>query len=195
MSDVQVGITPLADAGRDAIHIAIIPVTAAETLKPGQVVTISMDDGPWAYGALSRRPEANPIGVIDPFLDKPVKAGERCWLFLNPRTITSLRHVWSHPDFPEEEMKSPVSLADAKERIREVCTNAGVDDTLFLRAAMSQDLQTGDYDDDGIRINSDYVLSLGRDANGDIPNSFWDDVEAVTGKKFRHRPSYFACSC
>jgi hypothetical protein len=194
MSDVEVGITPLADAGRDAIHIAIIPVTAADTLKPGQAVTVSMDGGPWAFGILSR--EAwNPVGVIDPFLTKSVKAGERCWLFLNPRSITSLRHVWSHPKFPEEETKSPVSLSAAKERIREVCTSAGIDDTIFLQAVMSPYLQYGNYDDDGIRIDHDYVLSMGRDAGGEIPGYFWDDVEAVTGVKLRYRPSHFTCSC
>ncbi len=79
------------DAYRDAIHIAIIPMTAREELNPGQHVGMINNE---AYG---HHPE--PLGVVDPFLDRAVNPGQRFWLFLYPNTITNLRHVWTHPSF------------------------------------------------------------------------------------------------
>lgn len=80
---------------RDAIHIAIAPVTAGHDMKPGTRVGLHPGDSTtqvvWD--------NASPIGVVDPFLTETVKTGERFWLFLFPNTITGLRHVWSHPAF------------------------------------------------------------------------------------------------
>lgn len=79
---------------RDAIHIAIAPVLAGETLKPGERVAVR--DG---Y-ALRPGPGLDAIGIVDPFLDvDQVMGGEQFWLWLTPNTITSLCHVWSHPAF------------------------------------------------------------------------------------------------
>lgn len=79
---------------RDAIHIAVAPVTAAERLVPGQHVGLVQE------GDLERvGPCDNPIGVVDPFLLDAVEPGQRFWLFLYPGTITGLRHVWTHPAF------------------------------------------------------------------------------------------------
>lgn len=88
------------DSGRrDAVHIAVAPVIAAVDLHPGWHVALDKDGR-----AVCRRDGA--IGVVDPFLEKWVREGERCWIFLYPGTISSLRHVWQHPAFkprlPEE---------------------------------------------------------------------------------------------
>ena len=78
-------------AARDAIHIAIAPVTASEDLTAGQ------DVGFVNCGEVG--PSPNPIGIVDPFLKTSVGRGERFYLFLYPKSITSLRHVWTHPAF------------------------------------------------------------------------------------------------
>jgi hypothetical protein len=79
-------------AFRDAIHVAVAPVTAAEDLEPGQRV------GLLSRGAASAlAPE--PVGIVDPFLRGKVLQGERFYLFLFPGTITGLRHQWTHKAF------------------------------------------------------------------------------------------------
>lgn len=89
-------------AQRDAIHVAIAPVVAAEVLKPGQHVGLD----------IRGRAEVNckAIGIVDPFLLELVGEGEQFYLFLYPRTVTSLRHEWTHPAFPS----APPTPADVK---------------------------------------------------------------------------------
>jgi hypothetical protein len=76
------------DARRDAVHFAVAPVEADSDLRPGEHVGVS-------GGRASR--DATLVGIVDPFFE--VKRGQRFWLFLYPNTITSLRHVWTHPAF------------------------------------------------------------------------------------------------
>jgi hypothetical protein len=81
---------------RDAIHVAVAPVTAGEWLVPGTHVRIA------ASGLAIPGPRGECVGIVDPFLRQHVLVGERFWLMLYPGTITSLRHAWSHPALPEE---------------------------------------------------------------------------------------------
>lgn len=83
------------DEKRDAIHLGVEPVTAGEHLSPSQ--DICLING-IALPAYSR--DEKPVGIVDPFLKNMVQKGERFWLVVYPRAITSLRHVWEHPDFP-----------------------------------------------------------------------------------------------
>lgn len=89
------------DTARDAVHVALIPVTSDYRLHPGDRVGL-------AHGRIDlvTRDATRKVGIVDPFLPEPVKPGERFYLFLFPGTITGLRHVWTHPDFMA---KTPVS--------------------------------------------------------------------------------------
>lgn len=82
---------------RDAIHLAVEPAVAGQLLGPGQHVGRNRD-GAWV---MVMGNGIKPLGIVDPFLRRQVRKGERFWLVVYPRQITSLRHVWSHPDFPE----------------------------------------------------------------------------------------------
>jgi hypothetical protein len=79
---------------RDAIHIALAPVTAAQRLTPGEHVGLIEAGNVELVG-----PCDDNIGIVDPFLVEDVEPGQRFWLFLYPNTITGLRHVWTHPAF------------------------------------------------------------------------------------------------
>jgi len=78
---------------RDAIHLAVEPVIAAHDLRTGD--DVGLDENGEAHYSTS------PVGIVDPFLKNGVKQGERFWLVVYPRQITSLRHVWEHPKFPK----------------------------------------------------------------------------------------------
>lgn len=84
---------------RDAIHLGVEAVVAGDDLRPGQHIGF-MDDGRVSFRA------AKKIGIVDPFLQRPLNEGDRFWLIVYPRQITSLRHVWEHPDFPNSQETS-----------------------------------------------------------------------------------------
>ncbi len=94
------------DTARDAIHVAVAPVTAPllpSPLMPGEEV--DAEGYPEQFSKLG----SQMVGIVDPFLKVTVKSGERFWLFLYPGTVTSLRHVWTHPAFSPKvpERKQP----------------------------------------------------------------------------------------
>lgn len=63
---------------------------------PGQRVQIKAGAG-WPASMGSG------IGIVDPFLGRPVNIGERFWVVLDPASVTNLRHDWDHPAFPAED--------------------------------------------------------------------------------------------
>jgi hypothetical protein len=117
MSDLQPGrlIPTGSTPERDAIHVAVAPVEvkdyesderwgagAGDGLPPGTHVGLTRNRSWGDLPVVTADPEerAELIGVIDPFLTRPVRHGERCWLYLYPNTVTNLRHDWTHPSFP-----------------------------------------------------------------------------------------------
>lgn len=164
---------------RDAIHLAVEPCIAGEELRPGQ------DIGIFKGRAMSRALKM--LGIVDPFLKENVKEGEMFWLIVYPRQITSLRHVWEHPDFHDiaEEKNSEESKAASEKWLREFCRTAdcpSYEDV--IREIVS-----------GNAFDRDYLYFSGMDAHGSIPDEFWTHVEVVTGMEMQERPKYFTCSC
>ena len=82
---------------RDAIHLAVEPVVAAQYLPPGAAIGIISGHAYPAGGTVPHH------GIVDPFLPRGPEMGESFWFIMNPRMVTSLRHVWEHPDFPKGE--------------------------------------------------------------------------------------------
>lgn len=163
-------------ASRDAIHLAVEPCIAGETLSPGE--DIGIVDG------LAMVHTTKPLGIVDPFLKAPVKKGERFWLIIYPRTITSLRHVWEHPSFESNRDKED-ELRESEKWLINFCESNNLPEYPdVISAVLGQDLGT-----------SSSVHFSGRDASGEIPDEFWDHMERITGIKYNERPTYFSCSC
>ncbi len=186
------GTVPIPESSkRDAIHIAVFPVVAQTRLIPGMHV----DKDGTTFGEF--------IGIVDPFLEKIVEPGQRVWVYLYPRTITGLRHVWTHPSFEDETVENssaaPKQIIEStikpmisygEERLREYAKNLGVDYEDLISNAESYFIH-GDYWSDGDRFDGEY-----------IPKEFWDWIEDAKvfdmtrkSSKFFDRGSFFSCSC
>lgn len=190
---------------RDAIHIATAAVYAEHGLNPGDHVGLSKT---------SERPDVmgysdDPLGIVDPFLVKPVKKGERFWVFLYPGSIRSLRHNWSHPDFDT--------------RIARAVAERLIESPAHKRMkAFAASLDWESYNDEDSRrwfsglqrtgpITMEEVLNHakewltdeqfwcegGRFEGQDLYPEFWDDFETITGIEApdKKRGHFLTCSC
>jgi hypothetical protein len=169
---------------RDAIHLAVEPTVAAEKLYPGQDVGV---DGT----------RANPVGIVDPFLKSPVMPGDRFWLVVYPRQINSLRHVWTHPAFPDE-IHLPsrhFTKTESEKWLRNFAGMGDVPNFDIMIEAASGGIASEDGDDVTAAIEGDALVFYGTTASGEIPPEFWDHLEVYTGKRITKRPTYFSCSC
>ncbi len=191
MSDVKIGQLITGDAQRDAIHVAIAPVVAGETLLAGQHVRI--DGAGKCYRCVEGTAakecfHIKTIGIVDPYLTVRVLPGERFYLFLYPNTVTSLRHEWTHPAF------GPESEEAARERLQAfaVSLRRGQRDEerdadwviSTLRDTLKGDSYVGDYDDQAA-------------FNGQS-DALWNDYEIVTGDRVpreKREDVYFSCNC
>lgn len=168
---------------RDAIHLAVEPVEAGERLAPGAHLTV-------VNGVATRVDIGTGLGIVDPFLAKPVEKGERFWFIMYPRMITSLRHVWAHPAFPDSDnVHAPPAEVDAKasaeKALREMV--ASLDCPPYERVMAAIQANDG--------VMEEYLHFDGQDAHGEIPPGFWELVEIVIGRKIAGRPTYFSCLC
>jgi hypothetical protein len=180
---------------RDAIHLAVDPVIATHYMEPGQ------DVGLLSPGYAS---EAAPhIGIVDPFLRAPVQKGERFWLVVYPRQITSLRHVWSHPAFEDEPERLTIT-EQKKEFIKEL------DGTNVSRRWIEAfAIEVGLNYDELMAAAAEWVASQREGSWGEylnkgpllegvsVPDDFWRHYGKVTGDvvEQQHQGSFFTCSC
>lgn len=165
---------------RDAIHVAVAPVTVAETVKPGQHVAVNE-----AGQAVSPKHPTHAVGVIDPYLLHPVEVGQRCWVFLYPETIHDMVHHWYHPAFPTVDKATEQSAAELW--LRDFSEAWGLDFDQMIHNAS----------------NGDALVARGRDIHSwseldDKGAQFWDQLGVFIGRpidtKTRSR-STFTCSC
>jgi hypothetical protein len=169
---------------RDAIHLAVENVVAGERLSPGE--HINLRDGK-AYATAGGKN----VGIVDPFLQCHVNAGDRFWLVVYPRQIKSLRHVWEHPDFPasvETQVQVVASPeAESKAWIETFATELDQTYSRLMEAARKW-IEESDwtYDNSETYKEVDY-------AKWPI---FWKHFEIVTGQKVvNHDDTFFTCSC
>lgn len=173
---------------RDAIHIAVAPVKAMQMLKPGQHIGF-VDDTQTNVGYFSAiLPRTiNFIGIVDPFLTEPVKENEWFYMLLYPKTITGLKHVWTHPafDVANEPYYNKVDKSLSEQ---------------WLRNYVS--VYRGDYDEviQAIKEKGDvcFFKDLDYEDFSDYNSEFWRHVENVLGYKLtnEHKEKVsFGCAC
>jgi hypothetical protein len=168
------------------------PVVAGQILKPGEHVGW-MDETKTTVGRV-----VETLGAVDPYLTKPVRPGQKFYLFLYPQSIQSLRHVWTHPAFPEEfKAATSYSKAESEQWLRDWITSADCPDYESLMELFDKgSLQMGDSEYYGpSHMDGEYVYINGQDAHAEIPLDFWLHVENVLGKTLRDKPRWFSCSC
>lgn len=175
---------------RDAVHVAVAPVVAGHILTPGEHVGFMDDDGE----TVGRVPDT--LGVVDPYLKAPVMPGERFFLFLYPQTVTSLRHAWSHPAFPDESIppsQQAASKASSEVWLRAFCGAADCPGYESVMALVANGSMPGEYGTSC--IDEEYMHFSGSDAHGEIPAEFWRHAEIVLGRSLPNKPTRFSCSC
>lgn len=188
MSDVTLGKLVEGNPGRDAIHLAVVPMVAGEDLQPGSHVRIENekavetinDDG---------------IGIVDPFLRDRVTEGQTFWLCLYPKTITSLRHVWEHPAIKSEGALSPTTPSNEVEASRRWLE-------LYVRAHCPywKEKQDGGYSDFISNVKRRRIYYYGSDCHNltDVEDAeeLFFHLSIVLGHRINAEYfEAFACSC
>jgi hypothetical protein len=191
MSDVPLGKIITGEAHRDAIHIAIAPVTAAVMLYPAQEVRL-LTDGQRVDGGTPS------VGIVDPFLRGPVFEGQRFYVFLHPQTVTGMRHHWQHPAFDggcaaSAPLPPHPDIAASEKWLKDFCADSDGPSYDVIRRVLAGEMDG--FGDVSFRVEGEYFYVYGQNASGEIPPEFWEHVEVVTGKMQINRPSHFTCSC
>lgn len=176
--------TIIEDGGRDAIHLAVEPVVAGEPLAPGE--DIGIENG-IAYG---KSDHIKKVGIVDPFLKDRVEKGQKFWLIVYPRQITSLRHVWEHPDFPQAHhteiaLQVASKLNGDRDWVERFAADLDMTYNALMKAAVRW-ITTGDYHYDNTESYKNHY---------DKFPEFWERYEKITGEQVSDKSSFFTCSC
>lgn len=190
MSDVKLGQLIGEGEKRDAIHVAIAPVVAAEPLAPGD--HIGFVQGEEGNERVQRR-LSGALGIVDPFLTSRVMPGERFYMFLYPQSITALRHEWTHPIFDA----FAVALAAKPNAVHmsesETWLRAHADRLDLTYNAMMGHAERWLAEDEH---TVQHGFDNWRDDFGD-PIEFWHHYEIVTGTVVpqERKRSFYCCTC
>jgi hypothetical protein len=173
--------------GRDAIHIAVMPVVASCTMRPGEPVSLQG----YASDEAVYDNSDNYLGIVDPFLAVSVQKGQKFWLFLRPGTISGLRHEWTHPMIKPQSANEPPAVVDEMEDheawLRDFASRWSMSYHDMIAAA-----KEGTYTTAGGMDFGKYDLGPGEE------NLFWTHMEGLTGLKFddNHKENFgWSCSC
>lgn len=163
---------------RDAIHIAVYQVVCAcAKLYPGDPIGLINSNN-------AIRMLENSIGIVDPYLPRPVMEGEKFWMFLYPNTIKTLRHHWVHNKINDNEQAEDIK-AKAIKWFEAHENTFGFYTKDLLRAA-----EMGDFDSFGFSTTAGPEWAQ--------MEEFWDKLQQATGIEFSEkikRDTYFHCSC
>lgn len=179
---IEVGNLVDSKAPRDAIHVAIVAVQAGECLNPGDKVII-------LNGRAYKEKAQRALGVVDPFLSEEVDKLDWFYLFLNPGSITSLRHDWTHPAFSAE-VKVESHQSDNMDVFVGIADILGksVGELLYKAEQAFND------DDGGICFGDD----LDGWPSAEQVEEFWRRFANHMGKPLPPnilRTAYFSCAC
>lgn len=198
------GLLPDDAGGRDAVHVAVFSARAPVKVFPGQHVGL-VDAESVEHGDMVVSPLAPVIGIVDPFLAQPAFPDARFWVYLYPRTITSLAHRWGHPSFesaaasetiasaaqtapvsdPNKHYSTPTMALASERWLRDWCGDS-YDRPTYTQLMDAVERMDGD----------DYLTIYGDEVRGDIPGEIWGHVENVLGRRLPSgKPTYFSCSC
>lgn len=166
---------------RDAVHIAIAPVVAAEPLTVGEHVGILLD-GTASKAALTK------VGIVDPYLKTFVKKGQTFYIFLYPGSITSLTHHWSHPAFLTELTPAQIAAGEAEEWIRNWAEEMDITGGFERVMEAAANTARGDWD---------FINEGAKFEGTNMPDEFWGMYEKLQGTTvpLERRGNFFSCSC
>ena len=169
---------------RDAIHIAVMPLIAAEKLTAGEHVGLTKNG--------QAHTQYQPfIGIVDPYLTETVEPGRTFYVFMYPNTVTGLRHHWQHPAFADH---IEVNEGLAKAWLQQFAAKWEFDFDHMIAVA-------ADPDSEG-RWGA-YITAYGHDLHsagelGADHELFWHYMSVLTGKTFspEHRERIaWGCTC
>jgi hypothetical protein len=151
---------------RDAIHVSVLPVIAAETLHPSTNIGFNAD-----MQATKTPVNGKFIGKVDPWLEMPVLRGEKFYLWMNLGTNTSLRHFWTNQDVPDEfNAKVAVNVSADYLWLQEFANGVGIALDQLLDGAREWVADYTMMSDGGFKYDS-----------LEIPDEFWFHFQRYTG--------------
>lgn len=101
---------------KDAIHVPIARVRAGAVVTPGDHV-VMIDGRAWCQHH-SRAKGKQIAGIVDPFDDRVhILRDQEFWVWLAPGSTQDLRHEWSHPDFPDENVKIVEKIVEVEKPV------------------------------------------------------------------------------